>query len=238
MTRSELKRYILTSLGSPVINVEVESSQLDNCISDTMQLFLENHYDGSDHTYLALTTTTATLQVYTLPNTVQEVLKVLNIRNNVTIFDEPLLLAPVYGMGVTSNLSAVSYANVETIRHFQKTAENIYNNEILFDFNSTTKKLFFQTPLKEVGLYFLEVYQSETEDNFNLYYDNRWVKQYAIAVAKKQWGNNLGKISGAQLPGGMTINYDRIITEAQTEIDKLTEQLRSMYSYSPSLFTG
>jgi len=236
MTRSELKRYILTSLGSPVINVEVESSQLDNCIDDALQLFVENHYDGSDHSYLALSTTLSTTQVYTLPDHVQEVIKIINIRNNVTIFDEPLLLAPVYGMGITSNVSAVSYANVETIRHFQKTAENIYNNEILFDFNSTTKKLFFQTPLKEVGLYFLEVYLSETE--YDGYYGNRWVKQYATAIAKKQWGNNLGKISGAQLPGGMTINYDRILSEAQTEIDKLTEELRSKYSFSPSLFVG
>jgi quinol monooxygenase YgiN len=236
MTRSELKRYILTSLGSPVINIEVESSQLEICIDDTLQLFLENHYDGSDHTYLALTTTNSTQQVYTLPQTTQEVIKVLNIRNNVTIFDEPLLLAPVYGMGVTSNISNVSYANIEVIRHFQKTAETIYNNEILFDFNTTTKKLFFQTPLKEVGLYFLEVYLSE--ESYDNYYNNRWVKQYATALAKRQWGTNLGKISGAQLPGGMTINFERIITEAQTDIDKLLEQLRSMYSFSPSIFIG
>lgn len=236
MTRSQLKQYILTSLGSPVINVEVESSQLDQIIDNTLQMFTENHYDGSDHTYLALTTTLSSIQTYTLPSTTQEVIKILNIRNNVTIFDEPLLLSPVYGMGVTSNLSNVSYANVEVIRHFQKTAETIYNNEILFDFNTTTKKIFFQTPLKEIGVYFLEVYISETE--YDSYYNNRWVKEYSTACAKKQWGNNLGKYSGSQLPGGVTINFDRIIAEGQAEIDKLTEQLRSNYSFSPSLFIG
>lgn len=56
-------------------------------------------------------------------------------------------------------------------------------------------------------------------------YNVRWVKDYSTALVKELNGYILAKHQGMQLPGGVTINGERIIEEARTEIDKLREEL-------------
>ena len=41
-----------------------------------------------------------------------------------------------------------------------------------------------------------------------------------------QWGNNLKKFSGVQLPGGVTLNGKAIYDEAMEEISHLEEEMQ------------
>ena len=43
-------------------------------------------------------------------------------------------------------------------------------------------------------------------------------------MIKKQWGQNLSKFEGVQLPGGVTLQGRQILEDANTEIEKLEEQ--------------
>jgi len=65
-------------------------------------------------------------------------------------------------------------------------------------------------------------------------YDNRWLKHYATALIKRQWGTNLKKMSGVQMPGGIELNGQSIYDEAQNEIDKLMEQFAMEYQTLPT----
>lgn len=56
-------------------------------------------------------------------------------------------------------------------------------------------------------------------------YNNRWVKDYAVVLAKELLGQILGKHQGMQLPGGVTINGERLIEEAMREKEALREEL-------------
>jgi hypothetical protein len=56
-------------------------------------------------------------------------------------------------------------------------------------------------------------------------WNDRFLKQYTTALIKYQWGSNLSKFAGIQLPGGITLDGPRIMQEAQVEIDKLEEQI-------------
>lgn len=56
-----------------------------------------------------------------------------------------------------------------------------------------------------------------------------WFKQYSVALAKKQYAQNLKKYQGVQLPGGITLNGSEMYQEAIQEIDKLEQQLQSLY---------
>jgi sporulation protein YlmC with PRC-barrel domain len=58
-------------------------------------------------------------------------------------------------------------------------------------------------------------------------WNDRFLKKYATALIKLQWGNNLSKFSGIQMPGGVTLDGVRIATEAKEEIDKIEEELIS-----------
>jgi hypothetical protein len=64
-------------------------------------------------------------------------------------------------------------------------------------------------------------------------WDDRFLKQYATAKIKYQWGTNLSKFAGVQMPGGITLDGPRIMQEAQVEIDKIEEEMQS-YNVLPS----
>ena len=50
------------------------------------------------------------------------------------------------------------------------------------------------------------------------------MKKYVTALIKRQWGQNLSKFEGVQLPGGVTLQGRQILEDANTEIEKLEEQ--------------
>ena len=64
-------------------------------------------------------------------------------------------------------------------------------------------------------------------------WNDRFLKQYATAKIKYQWGSNLSKFAGIQLPGGVTLDGPRIMTEAQAEIDKIEEEMQ-VYNVLPN----
>jgi len=66
---------------------------------------------------------------------------------------------------------------------------------------------------------------SMTSAGYSDIWNDRFLKLYATALIKYQWGSNLSKFAGIQLPGGITLDGPRIMTEAQAEIDKLEEQI-------------
>ncbi|QWY90529.1 putative neck protein [Escherichia phage 132] len=56
-------------------------------------------------------------------------------------------------------------------------------------------------------------------------YNNRWVKDYATALAKELNGQILARHQGMMLPGGVTIDGQRLIEEARLEKEALREEL-------------
>lgn len=57
-------------------------------------------------------------------------------------------------------------------------------------------------------------------------WNDRFLKKYATALIKLQWGNNLSKFAGIQMPGGVTLDGVRIMTEAREELAKLEEEMQ------------
>lgn len=51
-TRQQLKEYCLRQLGHPVIEINVDDDQLEDRIDESIQLYNEYHFDGSEKLYL------------------------------------------------------------------------------------------------------------------------------------------------------------------------------------------
>jgi hypothetical protein len=60
-------------------------------------------------------------------------------------------------------------------------------------------------------------------------WNDRWLKEYATALIKKNWGSNLSKFQGVQLPGGVMLNGQQIYNDAVEEIKALEEEMSSKY---------
>jgi hypothetical protein len=69
-------------------------------------------------------------------------------------------------------------------------------------------------------------------------WDDRFLKQYASAKIKYQWGTNLSKFAGIQLPGGVTLDGPRIMEEARAELEKIEEEMYTMSSLPSEIFIG
>jgi hypothetical protein len=59
---------------------------------------------------------------------------------------------------------------------------------------------------------------------------DRWLQNYATAKIKYQWGSNLTKFEGMQLPGGVQFNGQKILDDALDEIRRLEEEMNTSYS--------
>jgi hypothetical protein len=69
-------------------------------------------------------------------------------------------------------------------------------------------------------------------------WDNRFLKAYATAKIKMQWGSNLKKFSGIQMPGGVTFNGQQIYDEAVEELKSMEEQMYNATSMPSEIFIG
>ena len=67
---------------------------------------------------------------------------------------------------------------------------------------------------------------SMTAAGYSDVWNDRFLKKYSTALIKLQWGNNLSKFAGIQMPGGVTLDGVRIMTEAREEISKLEEEMQ------------
>lgn len=84
----------------------------------------------------------------------------------------------------------------------------------------------------------IDCYRALNPNEFTKLYDEIWVKKYLTALIKKQWGQNLGKFEGIQMPGGVTFNGRQFYDDAVQEIDKLEETLMTTYSLPPLDMVG
>lgn len=91
----------------------------------------------------------------------------------------------------------------------------------------------------DVGDYIIvEAYRALDPDTFTDVYNDGFLKRYATALIKRQWGINLKKFEGVQLPGGVTLNGQKIFDEAQEEIQILKDEVKDTYQLPIDFFTG
>jgi len=92
----------------------------------------------------------------------------------------------------------------------------------MYNFNQRTHRLFIDGDLGSVGTYIcMEVMVKPSPDVFPDLWNDMWLKQFATALVKAQWGRNLTKYNQVQLPGGIVINGDRILQDAQQELETI-----------------
>lgn len=114
----------------------------------------------------------------------------------------------------------------------------IMKKEKNFTFNRRMDRLYLEiswgTDVKVGDIIVAEVYRAVDEETFPEVYNDIWLKRYVTALLKKQWGTNLSKYTGMQLPGGLTFSGEKIYSDAMADIQKLEDE--ALYSTSPLNF--
>lgn len=67
-------------------------------------------------------------------------------------------------------------------------------------------------------------------------WSDRFLRDYATALVKKQWGQNLIKYEGVAMPGGISLNGRAIYDEGVREAQQLEDQAQSKYELPPEFY--
>ena len=254
-SRESLKQYCLRSLGKPVIDINVDEDQVEDRIDEALQYFAQYHYDGIEKVYLkhqitqedvdrskTNETSTATDSkdssitasfsegkgFIPMPSAVVSVIQIFPFDNVATnnMFDirYQLRLNDLYDFSSTS------------VIHYQMTMEHLdFLSHILVGekpirFNQHQNRLYIDMDYEndiDVGEYIIiECYRKIDPATYTDIFDDIYLKRYATALIKRQWGANLSKFSGVAMLGGVTMNGETIYSQAQEEIEKLEEQIQ------------
>ncbi len=73
----------------------------------------------------------------------------------------------------------------------------------------------------------VECYRIIDPETYTDIYDDFFLKKYVTALIKQQWGVNLSKFEGMQMPGGVTFNGRQIFDDAREEITRLEEDCKT-----------
>lgn len=180
-----------------------------------------------------LGTTPITLREYDLkyiaiPDLVYGVTKVLSIgmaSSSKNIFDlqYQLRLNDLY------DLTSTSIIYYKTVMGHLALLDFELNGHQLFRFNRRTNRLYLDLNWETdviLGDYVIaQAYRALDPDQFTKVWNTSWLKHYVTALFKKQWATNIKKFSGIQLPGGVTLDGDKLYDEALSEIKELEDSL-------------
>ena len=107
---------------------------------------------------------------------------------------------------------------------------------IQFRFNQRQDRLYIDTAaedIKEGEFLIIECIVLLDPTTYTQIYNDPFMKKYLTALIKKQWGQNLTKYNNVQLPGGITLNGEKIYTEAMSDLEKIESQILSTYALPP-----
>ena len=228
-TRVELKQYCLRRLGAPVIEINVDEDQIQDRIDDALAFYNDYHYDGTERTFLkhAITADDITNKFIPIPSTINSIVDVMPLGNDTSTNN---LFNAKYQMTLNDIQNWTGFQMSNYVMSMERVAlmQELLVGKQRYRFNRHTDKMYLDMDWDRVtvGEYvIIECYQTMDPEGYSQVYGDWWLRRYTTALIKKQWGQNLSKFEGMQLPGGVTFNGQQILSDANEEIAKLEEEV-------------
>lgn len=242
-TRTEFRDFCLRKLGFPVIEINVDADQVEDRIDEALKYYYDYHFDGAEMTYYKhqITTTDITNKYITLPENIIGAVRIFPLgvgggAGNVFSMEYQISLdawAQMYvGGGLVSYfLNRQNLALVQELLVGQKPIRYTrHKDRVYVDMN-------WDASLENQWL-IVEAYEIVDPDVYTDAWGDRWLANYTTALIKRQWGSNLTKFVGMQLPGGVTYNGEKILDDAVNEIRDLEQRMAMEFSLPPLDRTG
>jgi hypothetical protein len=240
-TRQTLIDYCLRQLGAPVLEINVDEDQIEDRVDEALQKYRDFHMEGQRRVYLPIqvTPTDITNKYFTLTDEVIYVTRVMPISNSYAAVNMFSMKYQMYLNDFYALYKAESLQYYVQMQQYLQEVDSLLNGIQPIQYQRHGNKLYIDMNFGdlEVGQYILAECYVSLEDTPEMYNDS-WLKKYTTALIKRQWGTNLSKFDGMQLPGGVTINASKIFDEAVDDIEKLEQALMDSYSLPPDFCVG
>jgi len=243
-SRQSLINYCLRQLGAPVVQVNLDEDQIEDRVDEALQFFQEYHADALHKDWFKheLTQTDVDNEYIPIPDAITTVVRILPFtyeNSSINMFDAryQMALNDMYNLGFAGTL-----ANYVHVQKYITTLDMMINGTPQVDFNRHQNRLYINIDWDryvDVGDYIVaEAYRIvDPEQNTDVYNDI-FLKRYLTALLKRNWGTNLKKFEGIELPGGVTMNGQQIYDEANEEILRIEEEVQLKYEYPVDFHIG
>ena len=157
---------------------------------------------------------------------ITQVVRVLPIRDSVSTSDMfdiryQIHLNDLYSMGFMGSLA--EYVMSMQYLDMLDAVVDSDDKPINFDRHKNQLDIFmnWNDELEVDDYIVVECYRIIAPNTYTDVYNDYFLKKYATALIKRQWGTNLLKFEGMQMPGGVTFNGRQLFDDANEEITRL-----------------
>ncbi len=249
-TREEFKTYCLRKLGWPVVEVNVDDLQMEDRVDDALRFWKEYHFDGTEMIYYSHKVTQNDLDNKYLSLLEPEAASIIGISKMLKLSSRAGGMFSVKYQLMLNDWATYSTKGTREMQNYWMKMSHLSMIDDLLNgldnlrFNRKTNKIYldidWSADISLDDFVVFETYQGVDENsslNSEVWNDS-FLKSYATALIKEQWGMNLSKFEGIQLPGGVTLNGRAILEDARVEIDRLKEQMSLSYELPVDFVVG
>ena len=246
-SRTTLIEYCKRKLGDPVLEITVDDFQIEDRIDEAIQYWQEYHYDATRRTFLKhqITATDKANEYISIPTNILFINKMFPVSSSFgtsfNFFDikYQMMLNDIADM---QNFAG-DLAYYEQMQQFLSLLDMKLNGQPQIQWSRHENRLYIHGDFADDDIdvddfIILDVYQIVDTTSATSVFNDWWLKEYATQLIKQQWGMNLIKFEGVQLPGGVTFNGRQLYDDATAEIERLKERLHEDFSFAAPLMVG
>ena len=244
-SRQDLIDYCFRKLGAPVIEINVDDDQVQDRVDEAIQFYQEYHPDAVIKNYRKhlITSTDVTNKYIDIPEEIIFVSRIFPMTNNSS--SSSGMWSARYQMHL-NDVYDLQYAgalvNYEMTRQFLNMLDMQLNGVPPVRFNRHMNRLYIDVDWSRTiiaGDYVMvECFSAIDPETYTDIWNDIFLKKYTTALLKRQWGANLIKFEGIQLPGGVTMNGRQIWDDANAEIETLENEMESKYEMPIDFMVG
>jgi hypothetical protein len=243
LNREDFKEYCLRKLGKGVITINVSTDQIEDRVDDAFEYYRDYHYDAVEKVFMKhiLVEDDFTNRYIPINDTIIGVKRVIPLTqlhsNNMFSIEYQMRLNDVYHL---NQLDLISYKMAHSYMSLINDLLHTTNN-IAIRYNRHLNKLSLDMDWNKLSvgdIIIIEVMKILDPDTYTDVWNDRWLKEYATALIKHQWGENISKYEGVEMVGGVMLSGARLIAESTEMINKLQEEMSLKYELPCDFMVG
>lgn len=219
-SKSDFMDYCLRKLGAPVIDINIDEEQVDDRIDEAILFYQTYHYDALEEIGVVYELTEEDIEngYITTPDDIQSVTRLLIADNGImgggfgtNIWTGMQKIAHDIGFGMGACNGGTT--NFTMMMGYLAQLKFTFSIETSIEFQRHTRRCWIQgnwDQIKAGTKVVLLVYRIIDPEKFPYVWGDRWLQQYATALIGEQWGANLSKFDSVELPGGITLDGDKL----------------------------
>jgi len=247
-TREEFKQYCLRALGAPVIDINVDEDQLEDRIDDALQKYRDWHDDGTIRMFYKhqVTDSDLTNEYISVPSSITYIKRVMPIGGSTISSTNMFSVKYQIALNDLWDLNSGGFGGLtyyDQTKQYLEMLDMKLNGTPEVEFSRRQNRVYIfgkmdGDDIKKDDYVIIEAYQMVDPEIYSEVWQDGWLKRYCTELFRWQWGSNMRKFDGIQLPGGITISGEGLMGLAEERLDKLTEELDTKYSSPVDFYIG